>query len=85
MLLCLVLQIADAKQMQDANAECRCSMQMQDASCIAECKADAKQKSTPMLSQTACAPEALGRIQSLRAFRRAWDLGSRALGFGEGA
>ena len=48
------LQMQIALQMQNADAECR--MQMQNAD------ADADQKNNMMISQTACAPEALGRI-----------------------
>ena len=67
MLLCLALQIlqcqcrckADAKHMQNAAciAECRCRLQIALQNCRSE--------NTWLRSQTACAPEALGRIQSL--------------------
>ncbi len=41
-----------------------------DGKANAECIARQMQKNTLAGSQTACAPEALGRIQSLSAFRR---------------
>ena len=53
-------------------------MQMQMQIALQSCRPE----NTRLRSQTACAPEALGRIQSLRAFRRAWDVGLRALGQG---
>ena len=72
MLLCLALQIAYAKQMQ--NAECRMQMQNALQMQIALHMQMQMQRRAITLeqlrSQTACAPEALGRIQTLRAFRR---------------
>ena len=57
--LCLALQIAYAKQMQ--NAESR--MQMQNALQMQIALQIRYQKNTlSLLSKTACAPEALGRI-----------------------
>ena len=58
----LQMQIALQMQMQNADAECR--MQMADAECIADanCIAELQARKHPAGSQTACAPEALGRI-----------------------
>ena len=66
MLLCLALQIlhcqcrckADAKHMQ--NAECRMHCRMH-CRCRLHCRI-CRSENTLVLSQTACAPEALGRI-----------------------
>ena len=82
MLLYLALQNAECRMQ---NAECRCSMQNADAECRCRMQIalqNCRSEHILVKSQTACAAEALGRIQSLRAFRRAWGLGSRALGEG---
>ena len=68
MLLCLAMQM-----LADADAECRCRckadaecrMQMQNALQMQIALQKCRSENTLVLSQTACAPEALGRIQSL--------------------
>ena len=61
------LQMQIALQMQMQNADAECMMQIANAECIADanwhCKV-ADQKKQHVMSQTACAPEALGRIRN---------------------